>query len=652
MSGTNGIWNYRVTLQAGICFATACLLLSSAALEAADTPSAELALTFRPMQQDVEYEKVDKADYGQCKVEVERVGKASGWVVYGVDGQILRRFWDTNADNVVDQWRYYDRGYEVYRDMDTNFNNKVDQSRWMNIAGTRWGLDTNEDGRLDQWKMISAEEASREAVMAMVTQDVARLNRVLVNSQDMSSLGLNDEVKERMTQDLKDVAQTMKSRVAGSSVIKPGAEWVRFDSSMLMPYAIPTDEGKANKDLLVYENVMAIVEAGEEPGFVQIGEMLQIGDVWKLTQIPAPIEGQTMEITDGGALMQPMMVSSGDPTEMAESEVTPKMRELLTELQKLDENAPNPTSTAADLARYNSRRVDILRGLLAEAKTELAREQWLTQMIDGLAAAVQTGKYSEGVQQLTAIENDLRQQRPNSPLIPYTAYRRLLADYTVRLQNAPTDNTAREQLQTWWLEQLKSFVSSYPKSEDAADALLQLAITEEFGGKLEDAKKWYANLVRDHGKTDAGQRAQGALRRIELIGKPLTISGKGLDGNPINLSAYRGKAVLVIFWATWCQPCTEDLPQIRALYDQYRAKGFEIVGINLDTQTSAIAPYIAQHGNKWPHIAEPDGLEGRLAIDYGIISVPTMFLTDKQGNVVSNSTSVEDLKEELPQLLP
>lgn len=618
--------------------------------QAADTPPIDLAMSFRPTQADVDYERIDKADYSKCTIDVERQGKASGWVVSGPEGQILRRFLDTNGDNVVDQWRYYDRGYEIYRDMDTNFNNKVDQSRWLNTGGTRWGIDTNEDGRLDRWKMISAEEATREAILAMASGTASRLERVLVNAEEADQIGLAPPMKKELLANVSGAAEKMRQRVSQTKVIGQGTQWVRFDSSMLMPYVIPADEGKANADMLVYENVMAIVETAGETGFVQIGEVLKVGDAWKLTQIPAPIEGDMLQITDGGVLMQPTSPAN-QAGMLSQSDITPEMQKLLTDLQQLDSNAPTPQSTAADLARYNSKRVEILSGLLASAQSEDERVQWLTQMIDGLAAAVQTGKYPEGVRQLTAVENDLKQQRPKSKLIPYTAYRRLLADYTVKLQSAMADAEKREELQTWWLEQLKGFVEQYPDADDSADALLQLAITEEFSGNADTAKKWYTQLVDTHPKTDAGARARGALKRLSLEGKSISLSGKGLDGKPISLANYQGKAVLVIFWATWCQPCTEDLPQIKALYDQYRSKGFEIVGVNLDTQRELVAPYIAEHGNSWPHIAQPDGLDGNVAVDFGVISVPTMFLIDKTGKVASNSTSVEDMKELLPELL-
>ncbi len=625
-------------------------LFAGGVLQAADSPSATLALTFRPVQKDVDYELVDKADHEKCKVEVEREGKSSGWVVYGPEGQILRRFRDTNADNVVDQWRYYNRGYEVYRDMDSNFNNKVDQSRWMNIAGTRWGIDQNEDGKIDQWKIISAEEVTREAVHAMAAGDAQRLSLVLINKTDITSLGIQPEFASKILANVANLPATMKARIGQSKILNAKTKWIRFDSSMLMPYSIPADEGKANQDLFVYENVMAIIETEGTTGFMQMGEVIRIDNTWKLTQVPTPIEGDTMQVTEGGILMQPK-AASNTSVMTAESEVNPETRKLLTELQQLDTKAPTPQSSAEELARYNSKRVEILRGLLAISKTEKERTQWLTQMIDGLAAAVQTGKYTAGARQLASIETDLKKQRPDSDLIPYTTYRRLLADYSVKLHDSATDSTKSSELQKWWVEQLKSFVTTYPKANDSGDALLQLAIFEEFSGEVDKAKRWYEKLVANHPESNAGRRAKGALRRLGMVGKSLALKGIGIDGKSVDLAAYQGKAVLVIFWATWCQPCTEDLPQVKALYQQYRAKGFEIVGVNLDSQKAGIAPYIAQHGNSWQHIAEPGGLEGRIAIDFGIISVPTMFLVDQQGKVVSNSTSIEDLKEQLPKIL-
>src|SRR5262245_38998198 len=116
------------------------------AAQGAAAPTVEDALQLRPSQSDVEYDIPDPATVKQCKINVERLGQGSGWVITGPAGETLRRFDDTNGDNLVDQYRYFLRGIEVYRDIDSNFDKKVDQSRWMNTAGTRWGQSTNQDG--------------------------------------------------------------------------------------------------------------------------------------------------------------------------------------------------------------------------------------------------------------------------------------------------------------------------------------------------------------------------------------------------------------------------------------------------------------------------------------------------------------------------
>ena len=81
-------------------------------------------------------------------------------------GETLRRFADTNADNTVDQWCYFLDGVEVYRDIDANFNGKADQYRWFHTAGSRWGIDKDENRKIDAWKQISPHEVAEQVVIA------------------------------------------------------------------------------------------------------------------------------------------------------------------------------------------------------------------------------------------------------------------------------------------------------------------------------------------------------------------------------------------------------------------------------------------------------------------------------------------------------
>ena len=75
---------------------------------------------------------------------------------------------------------------------------------------------------------------------------------------------------------------------------------------------------------------------------------------------------------------------------------------------------------------------------------------------------------------------------------------------------------------------------------------------------------------------------EGTARRLDLVGKPMKIVGKTLDGSEFDWASYKGKVVLVQFWATWCKPCREELPNIIADYEKFHKQGFDVVGISLD----------------------------------------------------------------------
>ena len=130
-------------------------------------PTVAQALELRPIQTEVEYDRPDAAAAAKCTLKAEPVGKHTGWVVRDADGDLLRRFVDTNGDNKVDRWCYYKDGVEVYRDIDADFNGKADQYRWLGTAGTRWGIDATKTAPIDSWKAISAEEVSAEIVAAL-----------------------------------------------------------------------------------------------------------------------------------------------------------------------------------------------------------------------------------------------------------------------------------------------------------------------------------------------------------------------------------------------------------------------------------------------------------------------------------------------------
>ncbi|MFN0196337.1 MAG: redoxin domain-containing protein [Planctomycetaceae bacterium] len=623
-----------------------CVALSAGTAFAADAPSVKTALTFKPVQKNVLYDIPEPDKYAQCQVKVERRGNTSGWVVFGEVGQTLRRYIDTNGDNVVDQWRYYQNGIEVYRDQDSNFNSKVDQSRWVNTAGSRWGIDRNEDGKIDAWKILSAEEATQEALHFLVTADAESLSSLMLTQDEIRSLKLSNEISAKLTEQVKVSEKLLSDAVGSSKNLTPQSKWLRFDGSF--PRVIPADDEKTGTEIMLYQNVLAIVETDGKQVFVRFGDLIRVGDVWKLTQIPQPLEGNSIEVAESSLLMLPAVSASiASPSTAG---LSAEMQGLLEQLQKLDQESPTPASSRADLSKYNARRVELLRQIIAKSTTDEERQQWLRQLIDGLTAAAQSGAFPEAVPQMKKLEQDLRKDKNAGKLVSYLVFRINLADYYSDLQQGASTEKLAE-AQTRWLGILEDFIKKYPDAEDVPEAELQLAVAHEFSGKLDEAVTWYNRLQTDHPDSAPGKRAAGAVRRINLKGQPFELSGSTLKGEKLSSTQFQGAMLLVIYWATWCQPCTEDLPQLQALYEKHRSQGFEILGINLDTEPELIAPYLKEHRVNWAQLFEPGGLESPLAAQYGVMSLPTMILIGRDGKVVDRGISIGDLKSSLPDLL-
>ncbi len=628
--------------------ATACGFGSALTAEAqAPKPTAEQLLKgYKPAQKDVEYDTPDAAEMAKCSLALEK----GSYVITNPAGQVLRRFTDSNGDSAPDMFRYYHMGLEVYREVDTNGdvkakkNMRPDQYRWMNWGGTRWGLDEDEDGRIDSWKILSAQEAARVAIEAMASGDLARLNTVLLNEADIRSLRLPAEMTKKLQDAVSDVPKKVQASLSNSKVLNKNSVWVRFDPPL--PGMIPGEELGAARDIIVYENAMATVQNGEKYDLISIGELVQIGDVWKLAQIPAPVDttGKTV-VSVGGVMMQPRLGENIDLSEGGSAgEMSAEMQKLLAELQKIDEASPKPDAPAQAFADYNVARANLSEKLVAAAKDDESRQQWIQQFTDSLSTATQSGLYPEGLPRLITLQDAVKS---NETLLGYVFYRRLMAEYAVRLKDddkakTPADGAKlRESTQKWWFEQLEAFARKWPQSEDAPDAVVQLAISYELMGRLDDAKAWYEQLAKNYPKTDAGVKAQGALRRLTLTGNKLTLSGKSLYQKDLSSAQYDGKVLLVVFWASYAQPFTADLPAIKTVYDKYNEDGFEIMGVNMDGDLSALPAYLKQHGITWQSLREAPKENGMQPGDfgYGIVSVPTMFLVNKQGIVEGGITT-------------
>ncbi len=112
----------------------------------------------------------------------------------------------------------------------------------------------------------------------------------------------------------------------------------------------------------------------------------------------------------------------------------------------------------------------------------------------------------------------------------------------------------------------------------------------------------------------------------------------------------RGKVVLVDFWATWCPPCRDEVPDVVAAYKKYHAQGFEVVGISLDQDKEALVSYTKDKGMAWPQYFDGKGWDNAISTKFGIDSIPAMWLLDKKGMIVSTDAR-DNLDAEIAKLL-
>ncbi len=159
---------------------------------------------------------------------------------------------------------------------------------------------------------------------------------------------------------------------------------------------------------------------------------------------------------------------------------------------------------------------------------------------------------------------------------------------------------------------------------------------------------------KDERLADLVTSLEGTVRRLQLPGNPILVEGKTVGGEAFNIDSLKGKVVLVDFWATWCGPCVAELPHLQELYTAYQPKGFEVVGISLDTDKAELESFIKAREVKWPILFEESdgaGWGNKIASHYGISAIPTMILVGRDGKVISTSLRGPALDEELEKLL-
>ena len=621
-------------------FLFAAALMSCPVADAAN-PSLEKAMGLRPVQPDVEIREIDPETQKTLTVNTIDRDDENGWEVVDAGGQVYRRFVDTDGDKRIDRWCYFNDGVEVYRDIDGDANGKPDAYRWLGTEGTRWGIDKNEDGQIEKWQQISPEEVTAEVIAAIATEDADRFAALVLSPRELASLELGETASDRLEAKASRAVQDFAALAKRQTMVSKDARWMQFAAPV--PGVIPAGTDGGKKDVVAYENVVAMFEADGQPGQVLVGTLVRVDDAWRLVELPSLGTEENAVAQSMGNLIRPNL--GGPATDSSMAGMDRQMQDLVAKLESLDGQLSQETD-AKKLARLHAMRSDVLESLIKQSTDARERETWVRQLVDMLSVSVQTGAYPEGVKRMREVAPDFA--KDDRSLAAYADYAAINSEFAVR--NQTDDDFAANQ--RWYLESLEGFLKRYGGTPESAKAMLQLALSKEFEDDEEAALDYYREVAEKFPNTDEGGKAAGAVRRLESVGKPLNLRGRTVDGKPFELASLRGKPAVVHYWATWCDPCKQDMKLLRRLQAAYARQGLQIVGINVDGTLEQAQGFLKEQPLRWPQLFEPGGLEtSPLANALGVQTLPTMLLVDPNGRVVRHNVRADELDAELAKML-
>ena len=192
----------------------------------------------------------------------------------------------------------------------------------------------------------------------------------------------------------------------------------------------------------------------------------------------------------------------------------------------------------------------------------------------------------------------------------------------------------------------RALQKDFPAREEAYQMLLMVLGQSEG----EKARALAKEIVDSPAPESIKTQAKGILKRLDALGKPVAIQFTAVDGREVDLSKMKGKVVLIDFWATWCSPCVAEVPNVKATYDKLHAKGFEIVGISFDQKQDQLEKFVSDQTMAWPQFFDGKGWANKFGAEFGIQSIPTMWLVDKQGKL-RDMNGRSDLEQKVEKML-
>ena len=190
----------------------------------------------------------------------------------------------------------------------------------------------------------------------------------------------------------------------------------------------------------------------------------------------------------------------------------------------------------------------------------------------------------------------------------------------------------------------------FPKRDEPHELMLVLAKNRFWDDQMQKARAVAEELAASSAPSSVVEEARSMLKRFARLGQPLAFEFTALDGRGVDLKGMRGKVVLIDCWATWCAPCLREMPHVKAAYDRYHARGFEVVGISSDDDREALEKFVKVNRIPWAQYFDGKGELNRFASEFNVGGIPTMWLVDRKG-VLRDLNAVNNLTGKIEKML-
>ena len=232
------------------------------------------------------------------------------------------------------------------------------------------------------------------------------------------------------------------------------------------------------------------------------------------------------------------------------------------------------------------------------------------------------------------------------------------------VEKVNTKLTANKKTEADLSDELKEFDTILAKHKDEKTdevanvlymkAMLYLQVLDNTEKGIEVVEQ----IKKDYPETKAGKGADEMIKSIKQQEESKKVQRalvegskfpdfeeKDLMGNALSVAKYKGKVVLVDFWATWCGPCVAELPNVLKAYQQHHGSGFEIIGISLDSDEQKLKDFIKTRNMPWVQYFDGKGWKNKLAGKYGVNSIPMTYLLDGEGKIIGKNLRGEALEK-------